>query len=107
MEKEWIREMEEKGFTKRGKEYWQKLIEVLKGEPIGGLCKFSRKFEQRMRKKAEGEGGQGGRTTEKVRRKVGKVRLEINDTITGKKDREIGCKYVNIKKRKENINITM
>lgn len=50
IKEEWVKDVEEKGLAKRGEGYRNNLIEVLKGEPIIGICKYSREFEERARK---------------------------------------------------------
>lgn len=50
MERNWIEIVEEKIRRGKNEEVIKKLVEVLKGDPIVEICKYSKRFEEAAKK---------------------------------------------------------
>lgn len=55
MGKEWVRTIEEMGLREGGEKSRKTQIEMLKGDPIENICKYSKKFEDMARSRTERE----------------------------------------------------
>lgn len=53
MEGEWREEVEKLGLRREGNEYREAIINLLKGNPVESICRYSRKFEEIARSMAE------------------------------------------------------
>lgn len=57
MREEWITgQVDEKELTKEGEILWKNSEKALQGDPVEGMCNFSRKFEERAKKIERNEG---------------------------------------------------